>query len=158
MNKRIRIAVLSACAAVSFAAFAEPAGTNERPVVTVRNGRVVSVQPNPLRFTVRNTPAKIVWTIDDEGQGHRFGGSEGITIDGRVSDSVAESAPIAEQLRSLENPMGEIGSCLVRPGRRELECTNKLRRAGRYKYTVKVQDRNGRDLPPHDPWIMNRPH
>jgi hypothetical protein len=156
MNKRIRIAVLSACAVVSCAAFAQPHGTNDHPVVIVRNGQV-SVHPSTLMFRVSNAPVKIVWRIDDNHSAHKFGGGDGVTIDGRLADTVETDAN-GRKVIALENQNGEIERCKVRANKQELECTNNLRRAGKYKYTVTVQDKNGHNLPPHDPWIMNAPH
>jgi hypothetical protein len=156
MNKRIRIAVLSACAVVSCAAFAEPTGTNDKPVVIVKNGKL-EVHPDPLVFKVGDAPAKIVWKIEDNDGSHKFGGAEGVTIDGRLAETVDTDAN-GKKVMALENQQQEISGCMVRPNsnRRELECTNKLHKHGKYKYTVTVQDRNGHALEPHDPWIMNR--
>jgi hypothetical protein len=103
--------------------------TNERPVVTVRNGQV-SVSPEPLTFRQRGAVV-IIWELDAE-SGFRFADRTGI---------------------SIADPRGEFDDAKAIANGRKFQVRNKNSMKGRYKYTINLQGPTGPIS--HDPFIVN---
>lgn len=104
-------------------------GTNEKPVVTVTNGRI-DVSPEPLEFRGRGEVV-ITWKLDDSAAGFQFT-SDGIRIEDRK---------------------GEFVDFRVTPNGKQFQVKNKNTVAGTYKYTIHLRGPNGPVV--LDPTIIN---
>ncbi len=144
--KRILLAVLigvglSGC--TSFNRFFD-IPSNQTPVVTVVNGEIRQVTPDPLRFSNDRGRLTIYWQAL---AGYRFSAKNGISIDGeRIGGAVGRVDPT----------QNEIVEC--RPAREDLtefSCVNRNSRPGTYKYTVNLETVEGKPLKPFDPSIIN---
>jgi hypothetical protein len=131
-------ALLSGCAPF-YLFFKIP--TNATPVVRVENQVIKAVEPEPLKFKAGSGEVTITWQVDDPGL--LFVATAGIFIDGEK---------IAGKINKDQN---EIVRCVPDTERRRFSCVNRNTRKGEYKYTVRLETRDGKPLKPFDPSIIN---
>lgn len=115
--------------------------TNATPVVRVENQVIRAVEPEPLRFRAGAGEVTITWQVDDPNL--LFVSTTGIFIDGER---------IAGKINKDQN---EIVRCVPDSERRRFTCLNRNTRKGEYKYTVRLETRDGKPLKPFDPSIIN---
>ena len=115
-------------------------GTNQKPVVSVVNGRI-SVDPDPLTFTRQHGTVTIIWRLDDASL--TFVPDSGIRIDGEVIPG-----------RPLDRRQTEVVDCRVVGDGKQFQCLNKNSRKGTYKYTVRIRRADGTVIE-QDPSIVN---
>ena len=139
MKKSVLVAVVSAFILSACGPSAQDAKTaqavkktdSSKPQVSVVDSKIV-VDPDPLQFAKDQQNVKITWELPKDSK-YIFP-NDGITI---------------------KDPGDEILDCQVEPNEKGLKysCKNKHSKAGKYKYTIKVDGSPA--VPPLDPVIVN---
>jgi hypothetical protein len=157
MKKRVPIfAALNALALAGCACplFFVPPPPN-KPIVSVVDGKYIVVSPEPLSFRPDGKPEEIVWSLPRTSN-YRFP-PNGIVIEGQVVEvSSTERAQTARQVpkRFELVPQTDI-ACDKQDGGQTYKCTNSKKTKGVFKYTIRVRDGGGNELPARDPTIVN---
>jgi hypothetical protein len=111
----------------------------DRPIVRVIDG-LPAVDPEPLRFARSERNVTIIWRLEDASD-YLFT-DDGIRIDGEeLPDGVMRN-------------QSEIVDGKRTAGGRQFVWLNRNSRPGKYKYTVRLQSRDGRVIE-KDPSIIN---
>jgi len=121
----------------------------KNPTVMV-SGSAIQV-PEVLYFLKGEKNVEVTWHLP-EGQGLTFP-ENGIVIDGALTDKVQRSGDSVAVI--LDRAQTEI-TCPKQRGGATFVCTNVNSKPGVYKYTVRIL-KNGEQLPPRDPSIVNMP-
>lgn len=111
--------------------------SSDKPVVRVINGQP-TVDPDPLRFRADQRNVLIVWRLEDS-PGFKFT-ADGIRIDG-------------EETATGLRPQAEIVDGRLTANGEQFVWLNKNSRAGKYKYTIRLQGPGG--IVEKDPSIFN---
>lgn len=119
--------------------------TDSRPTVTIANGRVSSVTPEPLTFPNDRRTVVIIWELDEAAlrAGFRFAAGNGISIDRQVEGPPRDTRQEFPERAQVD-------------GGKQFRVLNRNSGAGRYKYSITILDPSGRELPPFDPFIVNQ--
>jgi len=132
-----------------------------RPQVAVIDGKYLVVSPEPLLFRLRQGPVRIFWQLPP-GSPYTFDAEQGITIDGEiVRDDKLDAArarrdPGASFNVTISPKQDQLRECRVEgKDRKEFSCLNANARPGRFVYTIRVRDGEGKLLPPLDPTVMD---
>ncbi len=142
MNK-LRLVIFGLAFLMASCTALHPRSKPERPTIKVSGGKVERVVPEPLEFQAKQGAVVIQW---DAPAGFRFAG-QGIVIDGEL-DRIGG--------RIIDKDPSEVGRCTVTGNRLQVQCVNARTRKGIYKYTVLLQQADGKALPPFDPHIVNK--
>jgi hypothetical protein len=118
------------------------------PQVTVSEGRIV-VTPEILFYFQDERDFDILFQLPRE-SGLTFP-ENGIVIEGELTDQVIRGDRISVVLNPGQK---EIGPCR-RLSNVEVACRNLHTRPGVYKYTIRVNGKDGRPLPSRDPPMVN---
>ena len=110
---------------------ASPGADPKNPNAWVSAGKI-SVDPDVKRFAKKDRDFRITWTLESPGYRFPRNGIEFVT-----------------------NPGGEIVDCHVHPNAERFSCLNVHGKPGAYKYTIRVEDLQGKQLEPLDPFILN---
>jgi hypothetical protein len=122
------------------------------PQVTVSEGRIV-VTPAILFYFQDERDFDIVFQLPKDG-GYSFP-DKGIDIDGELLDQVIIAKETgASASVALNRAQKEIVNC-TRRSEIEFVCRNIHTRPGLYKYTIRVNGKDGRPIPPRDPAVVN---
>ena len=150
MKKRLFIYVvlalaLSGCTTLKWVPRFEERRT---PQVNVSEGRIV-VTPEILFYFQGERDFDVLFQLPRE-SGLTFP-ENGIVIEGELTDQVIRG----ERISVVLNPgQKEIGPCR-RLSNVEVACRNLHTRSGVYKYTIRVNGKDGRPLPSRDPPMVN---
>lgn len=136
--------VLSGCTTLKWVPRFEERRT---PQVTVSEGRII-VTPEILFYFQDERDFDILFQLPRE-SGLAFP-ENGIVIEGELTDQVIRGDRISVVL----NP-GQKEIACRRLSNVEVACRNRHTRPGVYKYTIRVNGKDGRPLPSRDPPIMN---
>lgn len=159
MKKRLLVYVvlalaLSGCTTLKWVPRFEERST---PQVTVSEGRIV-VTPEILFYFPDERDFDIVFQLP-KGGGLTFPAvgavpAEGpVVIEGELTDALIRSG---DRIAVVLNPgQKEIERFCRRISDVEVRCRNLHNRPGVYKYTIRVNGKDGRPLPSRDPPIMN---
>jgi len=150
MKKRLLVyvvlaLVLSGCTTLKWVPRFEERRT---PQVTVSEGRIV-VTPEILFYFQDERDFDILFQLPRE-SGLTFP-ENGIVIEGELTDQVIRGDRISVVLNPGQK---EIGPCR-RLSNVEVACRNLHTRPGVYKYTIRVNGKDGRPLPSRDPPMVN---
>ena len=148
MKKQILVVALAVLALFGCTSLFPPEKTMaspDRPLVTIANGQVSRVDPDPLTFRPEQKNVVIIWELDEVAlrAGFRFAPARGISIDRQVEG----------QPRDLAQEFPERAQV---PGGKQFRVLNKNSGGGKYKYSIVIVDPAGRELPPFDPFIVNQ--
>ena len=150
MKKRLFIYLvfalaLSGCTSLKWVPSFEERRT---PQVTVRDGRIVV--PEVLFYFPDERDFDIVFQLPRE-SGLTFPEKDSLVIEGELTDQVIRGDRISVVLNPGQK---EIGPCR-RLSNVEVACRNLHTRPGVYKYTIRVNGKDGRPLPSRDPPMVN---
>ena len=121
------------------------------PQVTVSEGRIV-VTPEILFYFQDERDFDIVFQLPKE-SGLTFPAKDAVVIEGELTDALIRSGDrIAVVLNSGQK---EIERFCRRLSDVEVRCRNLHTRPGVYKYTIRVNGKDGRPLPSRDPPMVN---
>jgi hypothetical protein len=152
MKKRLLVYVvlalaLSGCTTLKWVPRFEERKT---PQVTVSEGRIV-VTPEILFYFQDERKFDIVFQLPRE-SGLTFPEKNSVVIEGELTDALIRSG---DQIAVVLNRgQKEIEECR-RISTVEVRCLNLHTRPGVYKYTIRVNGKDGRPLPPRDPPVVN---
>jgi len=152
MKKRLLVYVvlalaLSGCTTLKWVPRFEERRT---PQVTVSEGRIV-VTPEILFYFQDERDFDIVFQLPKE-SGLTFPAKDAVVIEGELTDALIRSG---DRIAVVLNPgQKEIERCR-RLSDVEVRCLNLHNRPGVYKYTIRVNGKDGRPLLSRDPPVVN---
>jgi hypothetical protein len=121
------------------------------PQVTVSEGRIV-VTPEILFYFQDERDFIITFQLPKE-SGLTFPAKEAVVIEGELTDALIRSG---DRIAVVLNPdQKEIERFCRRLSDIEVACRNLHTRPGVYKYTIRVNGKDGRPLPSRDPAMVN---
>jgi len=121
------------------------------PQVTVSEGRIV-VTPEILFYFQDERDFDIVFQLPKE-SGLTFPAKDAVVIEGELTDALIRSG---DRIAVVLNPgQKEIERFCRRLSDIEVACRNLHTRPGVYKYTIRVNGKDGRPLPSRDPPMVN---
>lgn len=152
MKKRLLVYVvlalaLSGCTTLKWVPSFEERRT---PQVTVSEGRIV-VTPEILFYFQDERDFDIVFQLKTVGYSFP---DKGIDIDGELLDQIIIAKETGARSVALNKDQKEIVDC-KRRSEIEFVCRNIHKRSGFYKYTIRVNSKDGRPPPPRDPPMVN---
>jgi len=127
------------------------------PQVTVSEGRIV-VTPEILLYFQDERDFDIVFQLPKE-SGLTFPAKEAVVIEGELTDALIRSGDrvgvvLNRDQKEILDPDLKERTCR-RLSDIEVACRNLHTRPGVYKYTIRVNGKDGRPLPSRDPPMVN---